>query len=135
VRTETVTLAGAGEVNTCDIAGTLGHCSARRQGPLFITDVLSQTGCPGRMFVGSVVPSKGAMRFAWFVEASPAAVTGARLFVYAGEWFVVAFVPSPKMDAKDPRCSVTWAGFRPKIIPPDLFPSRYESGTSSTTDE
>lgn len=124
-RTETVSLSQAGDVNTCDIAGTVGQCSPRRQGPLFVTDVASQTGCPGRIFVGAVVPGRGSMNLTWFVEALPNAMTGARLFVDSGEWLVVVFVPAPKMDPKDPRCSVTWSGFRPKAIPSGILPSNY----------
>ncbi len=59
VRTETVSLTEPGNVNTCDIAGTVGQCSPRRPGPLFVTDVIAQAGCPGRLFVGGVIPNKG----------------------------------------------------------------------------
>ncbi len=125
VRTETVSLTEPGNVNTCDIAGTVGQCSPRRQGPLFVTDVIAQAGCPGRLFVGAVIPNKGSMALSWFVEASSNALTGARLFVEGGEWLVVIFVPAAKMDPKDPRCSVTWSGFRPKTIPTGILPGNY----------
>jgi hypothetical protein len=125
VRTETVTLAAPGDLKTCDIAGTIGQCASRRQGPIFVTDVVSQTGCPGRVFVGAVVPSRGSMDMTWFVEATPSPLTGARLFVDGGEWLVAIFVPSVKMDPKHPRCSITWSGFRPKVIPTGILPSNY----------
>jgi hypothetical protein len=65
------------------------------------------------------------MSLTWFVEALPSALTGAKLFVDGGEWLVAIFVPAQKMDPKDPRCAVTWSGFRPKMIPSGILPGNY----------
>ena len=102
---------------TCPIAGMTGLCVARRAGPLVVTDILAVSGCPGRLFVGSSFSDNAAMGFHWFAEATADGLTGARLFIGGGEWLQVVYVPNPKADPRDPRCAITWSGFRPRIVP------------------
>ena len=102
---------------TCPVAGMTGLCVARRSGPLVVTDILAVSGCPGRLFIGSSFSDNAAMGFHWFAEATPDGLTGARLFIGGGEWLQVVYVPNPKADPGDPRCAITWSGFRPRIVP------------------
>jgi hypothetical protein len=118
-RTETESLSFAGTTApvTCEVAGNAALCVSRRVGPLMVTDMLALSGCPGRLFLGASVADSGAMGLRWFAEASSAGLTGARLFVSGGEWLQVIFVPNAKADPRDPKCVLTWSGFRPRMVP------------------
>jgi hypothetical protein len=115
--TESVSFAAVTLPTPCVVAGVPGLCVSRREGPLVVTDLLSLSGCPGRLFVGAALSDDGGRGLRWFAEASASGLTGARLFVAGGEWLQVILVPSPKADQQDTRCAVTWSGFRPRMVP------------------
>lgn len=115
--TESLSFSEIATAATCQLAGTSGSCVSRRLGPLMVTDVLASSGCPGRLFIGSSTSDNGAMGLRWYAEATPAGLTGARLFVNGGDWLQAIFVPNPKADPRDPRCVLTWSGFRPRMVP------------------
>lgn len=118
-RTETESLgfAQAPATDSCTLAGMSGTCVARRAGPIVVTDLVALSGCPGRLFVASSLSDKPALGLRWFAEATPAGLTGARLFVGGGEWLQVILVPNAKADPHDAHCVVTWSGFRPRMVP------------------
>lgn len=115
--TESVLFGMLNTATTCTVAGAVGPCLSRREGPLVVTDVFTMNGCPGHLFVASSFSDNGGMGLHWFVEATPSGLTGARLLVAGGEWLQVVFVPNAKADVRDPRCALTWSGYRPRMVP------------------
>jgi hypothetical protein len=101
----------------CDIAGKGGICTTRHAGPLVVTDARVPTGCPTELYIGATDLSHN---FAWLVQANAPGMQGGRYFVRADQSLTVAargVTPTAQADA---RCLVTWAGFRPRIVPANL---------------
>jgi hypothetical protein len=105
----------------CDLAGTNGMCTMRPPGsPLVITDAVTPSACKTELFIGAA-DLEG--KFEWFVQTNSPGFQGSRFLVKSGQWlaFVARGVPTNK--ALDPRCVVTWAGFRPRIVPQTITPA------------
>ena len=119
--TESVAPLRAADRAACDVAGKAGVCSTRLAGPLLLTDASTPAGCPTEMYLGAVDSIVG---FAWLVQANGSGTHGARLFVRADQQLTIAARGVGMNVEGDPRCIVTWAGFRPRIVP------RMGSGTS-----
>jgi hypothetical protein len=118
MRTETESVSFAAEnLAECHIAGAPALCGPRKEGPIVVTDVLTLAGCPARMFIGSSISDNAQMGLRWVAEANAHGLTGARLFVAGGEWLQVAMALDGKADRRDPRCVLTWAGYRPRLVP------------------
>jgi hypothetical protein len=120
--TETTSPRAAGPLQgACDLAGTSGMCTMRPPGsPIVITDAITPTACKSELFIGAA-DMEG--KFEWFVQTNSPGFQGARFLVKSGQWlaFVARGVPTNK--ELDPRCVVTWAGFRPRIVPLSLTPA------------
>lgn len=91
------------------LGATSTTCARAVDGPFVVTDVLASAECDASVFVAATAPSGlGAPRFALI---GPRTLSGARLLVRKDETLIIG-APDGKTRV-DPRCVVTWAGFRP----------------------
>jgi hypothetical protein len=120
--TESASPRATGPVQSvCEIAGGNGTCVRKPTGgPLVITDAVTPVGCKNEVFIGA---GDEAGHLGWFAQTNFPGIHGARFLVKSDQalTFVVrGAAPSKEIDA---RCVVTWAGFRPRIVPFTLGPS------------
>jgi hypothetical protein len=107
----------------CSIFGADAICARLLDGPFLLRDWIAMPGCPDQLLVGSspvneVLDAQLRVRPSWLVPATNTGAYGAHLFVPAGERLIVAVRPAGQKLSGDPRCAVTWAGFRPRMLPP-----------------
>jgi len=99
----------------CDVLGKQGVCSRQQSGPIVITDAAVPTGCPSEMYFGAAESSDG--HTSWLVQANALGIHGAKFFVRSDQRLVFAVRAVSATATTDPRCVVTWAGFKPRIVP------------------
>jgi len=120
--TETASPRTAGPVQSgCDLLGSNGMCTTRPPGgPIVITDAVTPAACKSELFVGGA-DMEG--KLGWFAQTNYPGIHGARFLLRSDQWleFVARGVPTNK--ELDARCVITWAGFRPRIVPLSLAPS------------
>jgi hypothetical protein len=117
MHTESVTFSASAELTACRPIELDAVCIKRVQGPIVVTDLTAILGCPDRVFVGATDSDSVEFGFRWLVEVGQMPITGARLLVRGGEWLHVALIPGRKGFSQSPQCAVTWAGFRPRLVP------------------
>jgi hypothetical protein len=122
-RLETHTFQVGQEGARCSVFGADGLCARLIDGPFVLRDWIAMTGCPDQLLLGSspmneVLDAQLRVRPAWLVPARDSGAFGANLFIPTGERLVVAIRPSGQKLSGDPRCAVTWAGYRPRLLPP-----------------
>jgi hypothetical protein len=83
-------------------------CVRVATGPLVITDLAVGDGCPTEMIAAAARSADDLMSVHWIVR-SPHGLGDERGFVRPGESLFIA----SQGNGGDPRCSMTWAGFRP----------------------
>jgi len=101
---------------TCEVAGGDGLCVRLLSGPLVVTDAMTPPGCTAELAIGAV-DAEG--HLAWHVPSNAPGFHGARFFVRSNQWLTVA-ARNAAMPESEKRCFVTWAAFRPRIVPPSL---------------
>ena len=101
----------------CDVAGKSGICVRRHAGPLVITDARTPAGCTTELYVGAADLSH---KLVWIIQANAPGVQGGNFSVRADQWLTVAARGVGSSTDGDARCLVTWAGFRPRIVPANL---------------
>lgn len=106
--------ASASGGNPCLIGDAPATCVRLQDGPLVVTDVVALPGCPDSLFLLSAADPGNPD---WLVEAQAVAVTGARLLVRGNAGLYVATRPRNRDSSKDVRCTVTWSGFTPRLVP------------------
>lgn len=114
--TETVSPLSDKTGETCDLTSTAARCVRRVQGPLVVTGAATPPGCHADMFVGAVNVLGDV---AWFVQTNGAGVAGGAFFVRHEHWLAILGRADPKKPL-DPNCTVTWSGFRPRMVPASL---------------
>jgi hypothetical protein len=105
----------------CEVLGKQGICSRQQAGPIVVTDAAVPAGCPSEMFVGAADESDG--RTSWLVQANAPGVHGAKFFVRSDQRLMFAIRAVSAASTTDPRCVVTWAGFKPRIVPLAIAPA------------
>ncbi len=95
----------------CDSPFGLGSawCTTVAKGPFVVTDLHTGPGCQGDVFAAATDPEARV----WAVAGSPLlplVVHGGRLLVKQGESLVLG---AGGKGASEPRCAVTWTGFKP----------------------
>jgi hypothetical protein len=98
----------------CEVAGTYATCVKRQAGPLIVTDAVAPSRCRTELFIGA---SDESGKLTWFVEANAPGVHGGRLFVRSDQMLTIAARGVGVKTEGGPLCVVTWAGFRPRIVP------------------
>lgn len=106
----------------CDVLGKQGICSRQQAGPIVVTDATVPTGCQSEMFFGAVENSDN--HTSWLVQANAPGIHGAKFFVRSDQRLLFAVRTSA--TTMDPRCVVTWAGFKPRIVPLAVAPTSAE---------
>jgi hypothetical protein len=106
----TVALASTSDRAPCGGVGAgFGYCAVIATGPLTLTELTVGAGCPGELVVASV-KARGSVEVPRWVARNPHGAADARATVNPREILVVGVQASA---ANDPRCSLTWAGYRP----------------------
>jgi hypothetical protein len=103
---------------SCDSPFGLGSawCATVVKGPFVVTDLHAGPGCQGDVFAAA----GDAESRAWALAGSPLSpldVHGGRIVVRQGATLVIG---AGGKGAGDPRCAVTWSGFRPYRKPQDV---------------
>lgn len=119
--TETVDLAATDVRTPCKVSRLDALCVKAREGAIVITDVIAGRACPDRLFIGATLSDSPDFGFRWQFEAGSIPLTGARLSVGAEDWLQVAIVPGKKGPSNSAECFVTWSGFRPWIVPENVY--------------
>jgi len=105
----------------CEVLGKQGICSREQSGPLVVTDATVPVACPTEMFFGAAESSDG--HTSWLVQANAPGVHGAKFFVRSDQRLMFAVRAVSASATLDPRCIVTWAGFKPRIVPLAIAPA------------
>ena len=101
----------------CKIGGTSATCVQPKQGPIIVTDIVASEECAQRVFLVTADSDTPAFGLHWLVPARAAGAHGSNLFVAGWQWLFVAIKPSIKPQPSDRGCFVTWAGFKPRLVP------------------
>lgn len=94
---------------SCGPMAAYGSCMWVVAGPMVLTELSVDPTCPAEMAAGAVRFS-GALELPRWVAVNPHGLGGQRSMVRRGESLFLG-VAGP--GANDPRCSLTWSGFRP----------------------
>jgi hypothetical protein len=84
-------------------------CTTVVKGPFVVTDLSSGPGCQGDLFASAADSESRAWALAGS-SLSPLVVHGGRLLVRQGESLILG---AGGKGAAEPRCVVTWSGFKP----------------------
>lgn len=93
----------------CGALGAFGSCMFVAAGPLVLTDLTTNAGCPAETVVG-VLKLSGLLDLPRWAARNPHGMGSERAVVRAGESLFFGVQAS---GANDARCGLTWAGFRP----------------------
>jgi hypothetical protein len=103
----------------CEVAGTYATCVRLDQGPIVLTDAISPTACKTELYVGAA-DSTG--KTVWVIQANSPGLHGGRYLVRSDQRIMVAARGVGMQVEGDDRCFVTWAGFRPRMVPLNIAP-------------
>jgi hypothetical protein len=98
----------------CEVAEEPGVCVRREQGPLVLTDAMVPTACRTEIYIGA---SDSAGKTAWVIHSNAPGFHGGRYLIRADQRVMVAARGVGLNTNGDDRCFVTWAGFRPRMVP------------------
>lgn len=115
--TESVTPLRNPDKASCEVGGSGAVCVRLEVGPLVVTDAMTPPGCATELVIGATDASG---RFGWIAHTNAPGFHGARYFVRPSQWVIVAARNMPLDDEGDDRCYVTWAAFKPRMVPPNL---------------
>jgi hypothetical protein len=102
----------------CEVAEEPGVCVRRDQGPLVLTDAMVPTTCRTELYIGA---SDLAGKTAWVIHANGPGFHGGRYLIRADQRVMIAARGVGLNTDGDDRCFVTWAGFRPRMVPLNLM--------------
>lgn len=94
---------------SCGMLPGYAYCSFLAQGPLVITELVTGGDCPAEVVVAASRVPVTLTSLRWVVR-DPAGLDGQRGFVRPDESL---FVGVQGAGAADPRCTLTWSGYRP----------------------
>ncbi|MFT3767581.1 MAG: hypothetical protein QM820_19170 [Minicystis sp.] len=97
-----------GRVSCGNLPG-YAQCVLAAPGPLVITDLVVGEGCPAEMIAAAARSADDLRSVRWIVR-NPHGLGGERGLVRSGESL---FIGVQSSAASDPRCSLTWSGYRP----------------------
>jgi hypothetical protein len=98
----------------CEVAGANATCVRKGTGPFVITDAVTPISCKADLFIGA---SDYTGKMSWLVQTNSPGFHGARFLLRSDQWLTVAARGVPTNSDGDERCIVTWAGFRPRMVP------------------
>ncbi len=101
----------------CEVAGANSTCVRKGTGPFVVTDAVTPLGCKTDLFIGA---SDYTGKMNWIVQTNSPGFHGARFLLRSDQWLTVAARGVPTTAEGDDRCIVTWAGFRPRMVPLSL---------------
>jgi hypothetical protein len=101
----------------CEVAGSNSTCVRKGTGPFVITDAITPSACKADLFIGA---SDYTGKMSWLVQTNSPGFHGARFLLRSDQWLTVAARGVPTNTDGDERCIVTWAGFRPRMVPLSL---------------
>jgi hypothetical protein len=101
----------------CEVAGTHATCVQLEQGPIVLTDAVAPASCRTELYIGALDATG---RTAWAIQANAPGFQGGRYLVRSDQRIVVAARGVDLKTTGDDRCFVTWAGFRPRMVPQNL---------------
>ncbi len=109
---------GAAIQTICEIAGSNGPCVRTLwTTPLVVTDAVTPVGCKSEVFIGAGDDSG---KLVWFAQTNFPGFHGARFLVKTGQTLTVVARGIDSTKELDARCSVAWAGFRPRFLPSNI---------------
>jgi len=103
----------------CEVADEPGVCVRLDQGLLVITDAMVPTGCRTDLYIGA---SDSTGKTVWVVQANAPGFHAGRYVVRSDQRVMIAARGVGLNTNGDDRCFVTWAGFRPRMVPLNLVP-------------
>ncbi|HEX2734916.1 MAG TPA: hypothetical protein VHM70_25095 [Polyangiaceae bacterium] len=117
-RSTSLTLGGA----RCSVFGSDALCVRLLDGPFILTDYTSLGGCPDLLYLGAAplednVDSQLRIQPDWLLPVKDSGAFGAHFYVNGGTRLVAAVRPGGKELSRDPRCVITWSGFKPRLLP------------------
>ncbi len=101
----------------CEVAGSNSTCVRKGTGPFVITDAITPSACKADLFIGA---SDYTGKMSWLVQTNSPGFHGAHFLLRSDQWLTVAARGVPTNADGDDRCIVTWAGFRPRMVPLSL---------------
>ncbi len=101
----------------CEVAGSNSTCVRKGTGPFVITDAVTPVSCKAELFIGA---SDYTGKMSWIVQTNAPGFHGARFLLRSDQWLTIATRGVPTNADGDDRCIVTWAGFRPRMVPLNL---------------
>lgn len=101
----------------CPIAGSAATCVQPKQGPLIVTDIVTSEECENRVFLVAADSEAPALGRRWLVPARAAGTHGSSFFVAGWQWLFIAVKTPAKPQPSDRACFVTWAGYKPRLVP------------------
>lgn len=101
----------------CEVGGEPARCITLDVGPLVITDFVALDGCPDRLYLLSSSDQtpyspEDRLSLRWSVRVSESGTHGSRLTIAAGAQLQAAIQSGGKALSHNPRCALTWTGFR-----------------------
>lgn len=101
----------------CEVAGSNSTCVRKGTGPFVITDAVTPISCKAELFIGA---SDYTGKMNWIVQTNSPGFHGAHFLLRSDQWLTVAVRGVLPAADGDDRCLVTWAGFRPRMVPLSL---------------
>lgn len=106
------------EKTICEVAAEPAVCVRREQGPLVLTDAVVPATCRTELYIGA---SDATGKTIWVAHANAPGFHGGRYLVRADQRLTVAARGVGLNTSGDDRCFVTWAAFRPRMVPLNLL--------------
>jgi hypothetical protein len=106
----------------CVIGGRDALCLPVLDGPVVLTDFIAAGRCPDELFLAAA-PSEDRLdaslraQLTWVVPVQQTGAFAASFYIPGGERLVAAVRPAGVELSRDPACTFTYAGFRPRIVP------------------
>lgn len=98
----------------CEVAGANSTCVRKGTGPFVVTDAVTPISCKVELFIGATDYTG---KMSWLVQTNSPGFHGAHFLLRSDQWLTVAARGVPTNADGDDRCIVTWAGFRPRMVP------------------
>jgi hypothetical protein len=102
---------------SCEIAGSHAACVRLDHGPIVVTDAVVPLACRTELYLGA---SDANGRTVWALQANSPGVHGGRFLLRSDQRLLIAARGVDMKAQGDDRCFVTWAGFRPRMVPQNL---------------